>query len=230
MRLRSSTVTMWLLPVAIAGMAAAIWLSWAAPLDKKEFLAQKIMYVHVPVVWTAYLAFFVGLIASIGFLATRKRSWDRVAVASTEIGVVFVTLVLVTGPIWAKPVWKVWWQWDARLTSTLVMWFMYLGYLVVRVLAEERAQGARWSSVVSIVAFLNVPIVHYSVRWWRTLHPPPKALSPEGINAGFEGVERMGMINALWVAALAFTLLYLPLFFLRHSLERLEDKLEEKSA
>lgn len=226
MRFRSSTVATWLLPVSILGMAAAIQASWAAPIDKKELLVQKILYVHVPVIWTAYLAFFVGLIGAIGFLVTRKRSWDRVAVSSTEIGVVFCTLVLITGPIWAKPIWNVWWQWDARLTSTLVLWFLYVGYLVVRILPDDRATGARWSSVVSILAFLNIFIVHQSVKWWRTLHPQPKALDPEKLNRGLEA----GMAQALWVGVLAFTLLYLVLFFLRHAVERMEDDLDAKRA
>ena len=225
MTFNSSTLARFFLPLSVVGMAVAVWAGYAAPIDAGELIVQKILYVHVPVIWTAYLALFVGMIASIGFLATRKRSWDRVALASTEIGVVFVSLVLITGPIWAKPIWGVWWQWDPRLTATLVLWFMYVAYLAVRVLAEDRAQAARWSAVVSIIAFLDVPIVHMSVRWWRTLHPQPKALSPEGLNSGLEP----GMALALWLGVLAFTLVYLALFFLRLTLEKLSDQAEERS-
>lgn len=202
-----------------------MWASWTAPVEATEGMVQKIMYVHVPSVWNAYLAFFVGMVASIGFLVTKKRAWDRVALASIEIGVLFCTLVLVTGPIWAKPVWGVWWAWDARLTSTLVLWFMYVGYLVVRMLATERAQAARWSAVVAIIAFLDVPIVHWSVQWWRTLHPLPKALTKEKLNAGLAP----GMGRALWLGVLAFTAVYLALFFLRLAVEKLSDDVEART-
>ena len=202
-----------------------MWAAWVAPVEATEGMVQKIMYVHVPSVWNAYLAFFVGMVASIGFLATRKRSWDRVALASIEVGVLFCTLVLITGPIWAKPVWGVWWAWDARLTSTLVLWFMYVGYLVVRMLATERAQAARWSAVVAIIAFLDVPIVHWSVQWWRTLHPLPKALTKDKLNAGLAP----GMGQALWLGVLAFTAVYLALFFLRLSVEKLSDEVEART-
>lgn len=224
--MKSSLLAVRLLPIAVLTMGIAIWASWSAPLDSGEGIVQKILYVHVPTIWNAYLAFFVGLIASIGFLKNRKRSWDRVALASTEVGVVFCTLILITGPIWAKPIWNTWWQWDARLSATLVMWFMYVGYLAVRVLAEDKAQAARWSAVVSIVAFLNVPIVHKSVEWWHTLHPKPKALAAEGMNSGLEP----GMAKALWLSVLAFTFLYLVLFFTRLTIEKLSDQLDEKRA
>ena len=223
---KSSTLATWFIPLAIVAMAAAVWVAYKAPVDDNELIVQKILYVHVPVIWTAYLALFVGLVASIGFLVNRKRSWDRVAFASIEIGVVFITLVLITGPIWAKPIWDRWWQWDPRLTSTLVLWLMYVGYLAVRLLAEDRGQAARWSAVVAILAFLNVPIVHMSVRWWRTLHPQPKALNPEGLNSGLGA----GEAQALWLSVLAFTLVYLGLFFFRLTIEKLQDAAEEKGA
>jgi heme exporter protein C len=167
----------------------------------------------------------VGLVASIGFLKNRKRSWDRVAYASTEIGVLFCTLVLITGPIWAKPIWKVWWQWDGRLTSTLVMWFTYVGYLAVRALAEDRAQAARWSAVLAIVAWLNIPIVHMSVKWWYSLHPQSKIFR-ERLGGGLEE----GMGEALIAGLIAFSTVYLGLFFLRLTLERLSDEREEAQA
>lgn len=226
MRVTTSRLSMWLLPPTIATLAWAGWANYVAPLEVTEGLVQKIMYVHVPSVWTAYVAFFVGLVASIGFLWKRTRAWDRVAHCSTEIGVVFCTMVLLTGPVWAKPIWGVWWQWDARLTATLVLWFMYVGYLVVRVLAPDRETAATWSAVVSIIAFLDVPIVHYSVQWWRTLHPLPKALSPEGLNKGLSPE----MATALWTSVLAFTFLYLFILFLRLTVERLSDDVEARTA
>lgn len=220
----SATLARVFAPLAALGMGAAVWFAAAAPVAQLEGIVQKIMYVHVPTVWTAYLAFFVGFVSSIGFLATKRRSWDRVALASIEVGVLFCTLVLVTGPIWARPAWGVWWVWDARLTATLVLWFMYVGVLVVRTMASDRAQAARWSAVVAIVSFLDVPIVHYSVKWWRTLHPLPKALTDGKLNAGLEPE----MATALWVGVLGFTLLYLALFFVRLSIEKVSDEMEER--
>ena len=208
---------------AIALLAWSGWLDAQAPRDEFEGLVQKVMYVHVPCAWVAmFWALGVGLVASIGFLAKRDRAWDRVALASMEVGTVFCTLVLVTGAIWGRAIWGVWWQWDARLTSALVLWFMYLGYLVVRVLAVDRAQGARWSAVVAIVACLDVPIIHQSVFWWHTLHPQPKVLSPAGIDQGLGP----GMHGPFWAGVLAFTVLFVWLLFLRLDLERAQDAAE----
>ncbi len=223
----ASKLSRMLFPVTLAVLGLAGWLNWRAPLEVDEGIVQKTMYVHLPTIWVAYLAFTVGLVSSIGFLINRKRSWDRVAVSSTEIGVVFCTLVLLTGPIWAKAIWGVWWQWDARLTSTLVLWFMYVGYLVLRVLAPDRETGAKWSAVLAIFAFLDIPIVHKSVEWWRTLHPQPKVASPNGVGSGLpDPAMRWALVSAL----VAFTFLYLFLLFLRLAVERLTDDVEAAEA
>jgi heme exporter protein C len=223
-----------LVPLTAAAMLLAIWTNWAAPLEGGsvmtvvgrgylfEGLVQKVLYVHAPAAWSSYIAVAVTFVASIGFLVNKRRSWDQVAVSSAEVGVVFCTLVLLTGPLWAKAIWGVYWQWDARLSSFLVFWFMFVGYLVVRMLATDREQGARWSAVVAIIGALDMPIVHWSVNWWTTLHPPPKALTSGGLDRGLAP----GMGTALWTGMLAFTFLYLLLFFLRLDLEKLSDRVE----
>jgi len=136
------------------------------------------MYVHVPAVWVAYLAFAVGLVASVAYLARRRPEADRLAHAACEVGTVFLAINIVTGAIWGKPTWGTWWTWDARLTSVAVVFVMFLAYLLLRGAIEDRERGARYAAVLGIVATLNIPLVHFSVYWWRTLHQPPSLLKP----------------------------------------------------
>ena len=184
---------------------------------------QRIFYFHVPAAWVAYLAFAVVFVASIAYLRTGARRWDLVAHSAAEVGVVFCTLVLVTGPIWARPVWGTWWQWDARLTSSLVLWLSYIGYLLLRSLAGDPARVGRLAAVVGIVSFLNVPIVHFSVYWWRTLHPPGPAVGNPGGESGLEAPE----LVTFFVALIAFTLLFAWLLAVRTQLARLADRVNE---
>jgi len=149
-----------------------------APREVIQGNVQRIMYVHVPTVWVAYLAFGVVLAASIAYLARRAPAADRIAHASAEIGVAFTGVTIATGAIWGKPTWGTWWTWDARLTSVAVVFVMFLAYLLLRGAIEDRERGARYGAVLSIVAALNIPLVHFSVYWWRTLHQPPSLLKP----------------------------------------------------
>ena len=183
---------------------------------------QRIFYFHVPSAWIAYLAFAITFIGSIAYLRTGARRWDLLAHSSAEIGVVFVTLVLITGPIWARPVWGTWWEWDARLTSALVMWLTYVGYLFVRSLSEDPARGGRLSAIVGIVGFVNVPIVHFSVQWWRTLHPSGPTISNPTANSGLGGPELLTFFTAL----AAFTVLFAWLLSTRMRIGRLADELD----
>jgi heme exporter protein C len=183
---------------------------------------QRIFYFHVPSAWIGYLAFTVTFIGSIAYLRTGARRWDLLAHSAAEIGVVFVTLVLVTGPIWAKPVWGTWWEWDARLTSALVMWLTYVGYLFVRSLSEDPARAGRIAAIVGIVGFVNVPIVHFSVRWWRTLHPSGPTIANPAETSGLGGPELLTFFTAL----VAFTLLFVWLLSLRTGIGRLEDEIQ----
>jgi heme exporter protein C len=164
---------------------------------------QRIFYVHVPSAWVAYLGFAIVFIASIAYLRTGTRRWDLLAHASAEVGVVFCSLVLITGPIWAKPVWGTYWQWDARLTSALVLWLTYVGYLFLRGLATNPEGVGRIAAVVGIVGFINVPIVHFSVYWWRTLHPSGPTPANPVEASGLGGPEMLAFFTSL----IAFTLL-----------------------
>jgi heme exporter protein C len=184
---------------------------------------QRIFYVHVPSAWAAYLAFAVTFTGSVAYLRTSNRTWDLLAHSSAEIGIVFTTIVLVTGPIWARPVWGTWWQWDARLTSTFVMFLTYLGYLFLRALSTDPSRTGRVAAVVGIVGLINVPIVHFSVQWWRTLHPSGPTPVDLAESSGLGSPE----LTAFFASLIAITLLYAWLLVVRVRLGRLADRIEE---
>ena len=184
---------------------------------------QRIFYVHVPSAWVAYLGFAIVFIASIAYLRTGARRWDLLAHAAGEVGVVFCSLVLITGPIWARPVWGTYWQWDARLTSALVMWLTYVGYLFLRGLAADPSRAGRMAAVVGIVGFVNVPIVHFSVYWWRTLHPSGPTPANPTEASGLGGPEMLAFFTSL----IAFTLLAGWLLAVRVRLGALADTVDE---
>jgi len=200
--------------LGFALMVAALYMVFVyVPTEKSSGIVQRIFYFHVPVAWVSFLAFFVTFIASILYLWKRVTRWDAVASASAEIGVIFTTLVLVTGPIWAKPAWGIWWTWDARLTTSLVLWLIYIGYLLVRRLATDSARGARYSAVIGIVGFIDVPLVFIAVNLWRTQHPTTII---------FEGGLTTSMLLTLLVCLAAFTILYVLLVLQRAGLKELE--------
>src|SRR5579883_467669 len=155
----------------VIGMLVTIWAALIYSPREVNGDFQRIVYVHVPVAWVAFLAFFVVFCASILFLWRKDERWDRLAWASAEVGVIFTTLTLITGSLWGKAFWGAWWVWDARLTTTLILWFIYVVYLVVRSFWGRTAQGARNAAVYGILAFFVVPINYEAVTWWRTLHP-----------------------------------------------------------
>jgi heme exporter protein C len=192
---------------------------WYAPADRLQGPSQRIFYIHVPAAWIGLLAFLVVFVASIAYLVTRAARWDRLAASSAEVGVVFTTGVMVTGPLWARPVWGVYWDWDPRLTSFFVLWLLYLSYLVLRSYVPEPTRRARYSAVLGIVAFLDVPLVYVSVRWWRTLHPEP-------VVANAAGPQLPGsMLAVLLIGIVAFTLLATLLLRLRMANARREEAL-----
>ena len=151
-----------------------------SPVEATQGAAQKIFYIHVPSAWVAFLAFGLVGVCSALYLFLKDPRLDRFAASAAEVGVVFTTVVLVTGPIWAKPIWGAWWTWDARLTSTLFLWFIYFGYLVLRRAVEEPGRRARYSAVLGILGSLLVPFIHVSVLLFRTLHPKPVVLNSGG--------------------------------------------------
>jgi heme exporter protein C len=198
-----------------AALVAALVL---APPDAFQGNLQRLMYVHVPAAWLAYLAFFVVFVSSIAYLRTRRVRWDHLAHASAEIGVLFTALTIVLGSLWGKPVWGVWWTWDPRLTTTAIMLLIYLGYLAVRRLPDNPVQRASWAAVVGVIGFADIPVVHLSVTWWRSLHQPPSVLRP--------GAPTLApsMLATLLLSVAAFTLLYVVLMLKRLRVERLEAR------
>lgn len=188
---------------AAAGGASLLALALAlglAPPDAVQGQAQRLMYVHVPAAWLAYACFTAVLAGSVMHLLTRDLRWDRRAQAAGELGVGMTALAIVLGSLWGRPVWGTWWVWDPRLVTTAVLLLVYVGYLSVRGLGDDRLVGARRAAAVGIVGFVNVPIVHFSVVWWRTLHQPASVLSPDPAPMD----SRMAL--ALLVAVVAFSL------------------------
>lgn len=213
-------VLIWLTAAALLAAMGAVFLY--APTEATEGMVQRIMYFHIPSAWVAFFAFFIVFVCSVLFLWKKDREWDIYANASAEVGLMFCTLVLITGPIWAKPIWGTWWVWDARLTSTLVLWLIYAAYLMLRARSEPGSMRARYAAVVGIVGFLDIPIIHFSVLWWRTFHPQPKMITSEGIGTGME----TPMVIALMISLAAFTLLYFLLMGQRVRLEKLKDEID----
>lgn len=189
-----------------------------APVERTMGIIQKVFYFHVASAWIGFFAFFVVFAAGIGYLRTRRDSYDRLAVASAEIGTLFTTLVLVTGPLWARPVWNTWWTWDARLTSTLVMWFMYLAYIVLQHSLSGKTR-ARLAAVYGIIAFANVPLVFFSIRWWRSLHPVVIATEGGGLSPP--------MVHTLLFSLFTFLILYAFLLQYRTRILKLAQQVDD---
>lgn len=186
----------------------------ASPPDAFQGEYVRIMYAHVPNAWVSYLSFATVFVASGLYLWKRRAIYDHVAHSAAELGVLFTGLALATGMIWGKPVWGTWWTWDARLVTTAILFLIYTGYLLVRGLTEDPERSARLAAVIGIVGFLDVPVIHYSVVWFRTLHQPASIT---------RGDIKMAppMLAALMISLLAFTLLYVYLLGVRVRLQRL---------
>ena len=197
----------------LVSMGLALFMAFVfAPAERVQAEVYRILFVHVPSAWLAFAAFGVVAIGSVMFLIRGTSRWDRLAHASAEIGVLFTTLCLVTGSVWGRSVWGVWWQWDPRLTTTLIMWFIYVSYLALRSYIDDPNARQRMSSVLGIVGVVSVPIVWFSVEWWRSLHPTPSVTNPGG------GMPPE-MLSALLVSVAAFTVFYVVLLRQRMQLE-----------
>ena len=203
----------------VLAIAVAFVLSMVSPKDDVQGELVRIMYVHVPAAWLAYVAFFVTFLGSLAYLLTRSLKWDRIAAASAEIGVFFTGLTLALGMIWGKSTWGVWWTWDARLTLTAIMFFVYLGYLALRRTTDDPISRASRASVLGVLGAVQIPIVHFSVVWWRTLHQPPSIVRPDG-----PAIQESLMLVALIVSVLAFTVVYVSAMVKRIELIHLEDQ------
>jgi heme exporter protein C len=191
------------------------------PIEARQGLAQKIFYLHVPAAWNALLAFSLVGLASILYLWLHDPRLDRFAAASANAGVVFSAVMLTTGPIWAKPIWGTWWTWDARLTLTLFLFFLFVGYLALRAAVHDPSERARFSAVVGILGMLLVPFIHLSVYLFRTLHPQPIVLKPSAPSLPPE------MLRTLLISFTVFTVLYLGFVMTRYGLMLAEELQEE---
>ena len=208
---------------ATAALALAQWFIFVyAPIEAQMKMTQKIFYIHLPLSWWGLVSFLVVFVASIAFLRTRQRRWDLLADAAAEIGVVLTGLALVTGSIWAKAAWWTWWTWDPRLTTALIMWFVYAAYLVLRGLDLPWERKAAVRAVVGIVAFLDVPLVFFATRLWKSIHPA-------GTMSERDGLEPEMRLTIL-VCLAAFGLFWLALLMLRCRLGNQEDRLKSLRA
>ena len=199
-------------------MLATLYLVFLwVPTERSLGVSYRIFFFHVPLGWIGMVSIIVVAVASLMHLVTGKDSWDSLAYATAELGVVFATLIIVTGSIWAKPVWGVWWTWDAKLTTTLILWFIYVGYLMVRAYGPVGGQGKRFASVIALIGAIDAPIIFKATDWWRTTHPER--------NVPFDLNERM--VLTLFVSLAAFTVLYAYLLMERYSLKRAESDLDQ---
>jgi heme exporter protein C len=207
---------------ALLALAAVYVLALGyTPVEARQGLAQKIFYLHVPAAWCTLLAFSLVGIASALYLWLHDARLDRFAAASAEVGVAFGAVMLTTGPIWAKPIWGTWWTWDARLTLTLFLFFLFIGYLALRTALHDPGERARFSAVVGILGMLLVPFIHLSVYLFRTLHPQPIVLKPSAPSLPPE------MLRTLLISAAVFTALYIGLVSMRYGLALVEEAAEE---
>jgi heme exporter protein C len=208
--------------VGLFGLAVVYVLAFGyTPIEARQGLAQKIFYLHVPAAWSALLAFSLVGLASTLYLWLKDPRLDRFAAASAEVGVAFSAVMLTTGPIWAKPIWGTWWTWDARLTLTLFLFFLFVGYLALRAALHDPAERARFSAVVGILGMLLVPFIHLSVYLFRTLHPQPIVLKPSAPSLPPE------MFRTLLISTVVFTVLYLGFVTARYGLALADEALEE---
>lgn len=205
---------------AIAGLGGALVAALLVPPEQTQGDLARLLFVHVPSIWIAYLAFTVTLIASAMYLWKRDLRWDRLAAASAEVGVFFTGATILLGMIWGKPTWGVWWTWDARLVLTSVLFFVYLGYLALRRAIIDPLARARRSALFGVLAIIQIPIVHFSVVWWRTLHQQSSLIGPGPLQLD-------PPFRAAFLASLtAFIFVYVALVMRRIELARLEDEIE----
>ena len=204
--------------VLILSMGLALYMAFIeAPREKTMGDLQRIFYFHVPAAITGLLAFAINFVASLMYIIRKNRRWDNLALSAAEIGVMFMTMVLVTGPIWAKPAWFIWWTWSPRLTSSLILCLLYIAYLLIRNYIEDPERKATVSAVFGIVAFIDAPLVWFSIRWWRDHHPGPM-LETGGLSPA--------MRPAFLICLAAFQVLLIYLLRRRFYLQSMRDEME----
>ena len=205
----------WLGIATVVAVLAMLYMALIyAPTERTQGQAQRIFYIHIGSAVITYVAYIVTAVASIGFLWKRSEWLDQLARSSAEVGLLINSILLVSGSIWGKAIWGTWWSWDARLTSTLILWFIYAGYLMLRAYGGDTPQIARSAAVIGIIGCIDIPIINQSVRWWRTLHPAPIVVRESPALPAT-------MLQAMFVALAAFFLLYLYLTIQRFRVEQL---------
>ena len=199
-------------------MAATLYLVhlWV-PTEQNLGVSQRIFYFHVPLGWIGMVSIVIVAVASIMHLLTGRRRWDDLAYSTAELGIIYASLILVTGAIWGKPVWGVWWTWDPKLTTTLVLWFIYVGYLMARAYGPAGTQGRRFAAVIALIGAVDAPIIYMATNWWRTAHPE------NNVPGGLDG----RILLTLLVSVAAFTVMYVYLLMERYSLRKSESDLDE---
>lgn len=208
-----------------AGLLAGLYLIFFwVPTEEFSGVVQRLFYVHVPSAWVAYLAFTIVLVGSVAYLAGRNESWDLLARASAEVGVVFTGITLVTGMMWGRPVWGTFWQWEPRLTMTLVLFLIYLGYLTFRATATDSEGVRQVASVIGIAGFITVPLVHFSVTWWRGLHPSGV------VNPAAGNHLPASMLATMLFMVGVFTILYTLFLVLRVGIGKVERQIVKLEA
>ncbi|HSV86935.1 MAG TPA: cytochrome c biogenesis protein CcsA [Levilinea sp.] len=212
--------------IALLMLAAAIYMVFVfAPIERVMGLVQKVFYFHVSAGWVGMISYLVAAIASGVYLVTRRRTWDTVALAGVELGLVFMLINIVTGSIWARPIWNTWWTWDPRLTTATIMELAYAGYLMLRGGVEDPERRARFASVYAIIAFISVPLTYFSIRILRTIHPVVIGSGTPGAEGSFDMTP--AMLQTFMFSLVTFSVIYVSLLWHRIRLGRLLDKVEE---
>jgi heme exporter protein C len=207
--------------LGVLGLAMILVLHWMVffwvPTERTMGVVQRIFYIHVPSAWVAFMAFGIVAVCSAIYLWLKDERLDMAAQSAAEGGILFTSIVLLTGPLWGRVAWGTWWTWEPRLTLTLLLWFIYVGYFLVRASTENPQRGKRFAAVVGIVGALDIPLIHLSVVWFRSLHPAPVVMKPEGPSLDPR------MLATLFVGLGASTLIFLSFFLFRYGLERMRQ-------
>lgn len=214
--------------LALIGMVATVWLGlFVTPPDVFMGNLVRLIYIHPPLAWVAFIAYGMNFLASLAYLwpRTRHLRWDRLAGASAEVGVLFTGLTLVTGSIWGRPTWGTWWTWDPLLTTTALLFVLYLGYLALRRVPDEPGLRARRCAIAALIAFVDVPVVYFAVLWWKSLHQAPTVLNPTTHKTYIHG----SMAWTLLLGFVSFTLTYVWMVMVRYRLEHSEGNLREEN-
>jgi heme exporter protein C len=219
---RTGTIRPLAVMTALGWTAALATIFFYAPTERTEGIIQRMMYLHVPAAFSMYIGYGIVFFASCMYLFKRQARWDELATAAAEVGTLYATMMITTGPIWAKPVWGTYWTWDARLTSALILWLIYVAYLMLRAYGGHAEEVARYCAVLAIIGFVDIPIIHYSVRWWRTFHPDAKILTEGSAGRGLDSA----MLTTFAIAFAATVLTFALLLTLRLRMERQGRRLE----